>query len=66
LYFNERQLRRILYDFIYLRPVQDPVYEEMPAKDFEAMRIHYKNNQETIFGLGEMRGGIWYANTRIK
>lgn len=66
LYFNERQLRSILYDYIYLRPVQDPVYEEMPGKDFEAMRTHYQNNREATFGVGELRGDIWYENTMIQ
>jgi adenosine tuberculosinyltransferase len=61
LYLTERQLRNILYDYIYLRPVQDPVYEKMAAADFETMRIYYQDNREVTFGVGEMRGGIWYA-----
>jgi tuberculosinol/isotuberculosinol synthase len=61
LYMNELQLRNILYDYIYLRPVQDPDYFTMPADDFETMRKFYENNREVIFGVGEMRGGIWYA-----
>jgi adenosine tuberculosinyltransferase len=66
LYLNERQLRNILYDYIYLRPVQDPDYFTMPEKDFEAMRQFYEANQETTFGIGEMRGGIWYPITNIR
>jgi tuberculosinol/isotuberculosinol synthase len=61
LYMNERQLRNILYDYIYLRPVQDPDYFTMPEEDFELMRKHYEINREVTFGIGEMRGGIWYA-----
>jgi tuberculosinol/isotuberculosinol synthase len=60
LYLNERQLRNILYDHVYLRPVQDPDYMTMPEQDFEAMRTYYQKNRETTFGIGEMRGGIWY------
>ena len=66
LYLNNRQLRNILYDFIYLRPVQDPDYFTMPDEDFEAMREFYKLNREVTFGVGEMRGGIWYSKSGIK
>jgi tuberculosinol/isotuberculosinol synthase len=60
LYMSERLLKHILYDYIYLRPIQDPDYFTMPKKEFEAMRQFYKTNRETAFGVGEMRGGIWY------
>jgi tuberculosinol/isotuberculosinol synthase len=66
LYMNERQLRNILYDFLYLRPVQDPDYFTMPPNDFEAMRHFYNINREVTFGVGEMRGGIWYPAQRIE
>jgi len=61
LYMNERQFRRILYDYMYLRPVQDPDYTTMPEKDFERMRTCYEVNREVTFGVGEMRDGIWYS-----
>lgn len=60
LYMNERQLRNILYDYMYLRPIQDPNYFNMPTEDFEAMRRFYEVHRETTFGIGEMHGGIWY------
>lgn len=66
LYMNHRQLRNILYDFLYLRPVQDPDYFSMPQADFEAMRRYYEANREVTFGIGEMRGGIWYATPHLK
>lgn len=66
LYMNDRQLRHILYDYLYLRPVQDPDYFSMPHKDFEEMRKFYEVNREATYGVGEMRGGIWYVNTKIK
>ena len=66
LYMNDRQLRNILYDFLYLRPVQDPDYFSMPQADFEAMRRYYEANREVTFGIGEMRGGIWYATPHLK
>jgi adenosine tuberculosinyltransferase len=66
LYLSERQLRNVLYDFIYLRPVQDPDYFTMPNDDFEAMRKFYKTNREVTFGVGEMRGGIWYSKSGVR
>jgi len=66
LYMNKRQLRNILYDHLYLRPVQDPDYLTMPEEDFDAMREYYEANREVTFGIGEMRGGIWYAKPGLK
>jgi hypothetical protein len=66
LYMSERLLRNILYDYIYLRPVQDPDYFTMPRDDFEAMRLFYEINRESALGVGEMRGGIWYSKSGIK
>jgi tuberculosinol/isotuberculosinol synthase len=65
-YISEPLLRKILYDYIYLRPVQDPDYFTMPEEDFEAMRHFYKVNREVAFGIGEMRGGIWYSKSGVK
>ncbi|MBI5839302.1 MAG: diterpene synthase [Chloroflexi bacterium] len=65
LYMNKRQLRGILYDYLYLRQVKEPDYFTMPAEDFEAMRHFYETNRETTFGVGETRGGIWFASLHI-
>ena len=65
LYLSNQQIKNILYDYIYLRPVQDPDYFTMPDKDFETMRQFYQTNRETTFGIGEIRGGIWYPSSRI-
>lgn len=66
LYLNQRQVRELLYDYIYLRPVQDPDYETMPREDIESMRRFYHQNLTATYGVGEMRGGIWYGKTNIK
>ena len=65
LYLSDRQLRNILYDYVYLRPVQDPDYFSMPTDDFEAMRKFYEANRDVTFGVGEMRGGIWYPKSKV-
>jgi tuberculosinol/isotuberculosinol synthase len=66
LYMDDLKLRNILYDYLFLRPVQDPDYANMPQQDFEFMRTYYRKNREATFGVGEMRGGIWYAKTHIQ
>jgi tuberculosinol/isotuberculosinol synthase len=66
LYMSSDQLRKILYDYLYLRPVQDPDYFTMPPEDFETMRRFYEVNREVTFGVGEMRGGIWYPKSGIQ
>ena len=38
----------------------------MPEEDFENMRKFYERNLEVAFGIGEMRGGIWYPNVYIQ
>jgi tuberculosinol/isotuberculosinol synthase len=65
LYIGAAQLRAILYDHIFLRPVQDPDYHAMPPGGFERMRRFYELNQQAVYGIGEMRSGIWYAKTEI-
>jgi tuberculosinol/isotuberculosinol synthase len=65
LYMNDNLLRNILYDYLYLRPVQDPDYFTMPKEDFEDMRSFYEANREVAFGIGEMNGGIWYPTAKI-
>lgn len=66
LYMSDHQLKNILYDYLYLRPVQDPDYFTMPEDDFETMRKFYKANRDITFGVGELRGGIWYPRLEIK
>lgn len=66
LYMNERQIRNILYDYIYLRPAHRADYAGMSGADIEAMRKFYQRNQETAFGVGEIRGGIWVPLTKIQ
>lgn len=65
LYMTAKQLRDILYDHIYLRPLKEPDYPSMLRKDFESMRKFYIDNKDTAFGIGEVRSGIWYSKIKI-
>ncbi len=66
LYLNQRQVRELLYDYVYLRPVQDPDYGTMSREAIESMRRFYQQNLTATYGVGEMRGGIWYGKTDVK
>lgn len=66
LYMSEKQLRNILYDHIYLRPLQEPDYFKMPMEDFEVMRNFYEANIEKTFGTGDVQGGIWYPKSLLQ
>lgn len=59
LFMNERQLRHILYDHLYLRPTPDPDYSGMSQDDLISMKSFYGSNREITHGVGEMRNGIW-------
>jgi len=61
LYVNQSLLRNVLYDHIYLRPMPDADFFNMPEENFDAVKRYYKTNQEVAFGIGELRGGVWYA-----
>lgn len=66
LYMSESLLRDILYDYIYLRPIHDPDYFTMPKADFEDMHRFYDANRDHAFGIGEIRGGIWYSKYGVR
>jgi hypothetical protein len=61
-YLERDQLRRILYDHIYQRPLETS-YHEMEREGLDYMRAFYQRNRSTVFGLGRLRNGIWYPGT---
>lgn len=65
LYTTARQLREMLYDHIYLRPIREPDYEKLQHKEVELIRRFYEINREKTLGTGEVRGGIWYPKSNI-
>jgi adenosine tuberculosinyltransferase len=66
LYITKSQLRKLLYDYLYISPVYEIDYLTMPPDDFETMRNFYAINRDAIFGIGEMRNGIWYPKSGVK
>lgn len=66
LYMSERQLRNILYDHIYLRPLDEPDYLSMSRESLDGMRHFYQKERETTLGVGEVYGGIWYPKSATR
>ncbi len=65
-YLDREQLRRILYDHLYARRVEEQDYASMPRKDLAWMRAFYQQNQGCILGVGVVRGGVWYPLGQVE
>lgn len=65
LYMTKRQLREILYDHLFLRPVEEPDYSEMSREEMATMKNFYELNRDVTYGVGKIRNGIWYGNARL-
>jgi tuberculosinol/isotuberculosinol synthase len=61
LFMTEKLLREILYDHIYLRTLSEPDYSTMAKTELELMQSFYETNRALVFGVGEVRAGIWYS-----
>jgi tuberculosinol/isotuberculosinol synthase len=60
LYLSQRQLRLILYDYLYARSAPEPDYDTLSTQAKTRMRAFYRANEENVFGLGVLYDGIWY------
>jgi hypothetical protein len=58
-YMNADLLRRILYDHLFTRSVDDPDYSSLPAGALEELRQYYHTNRGYAFGVGDLHHGIW-------
>ena len=61
LYMNQTSLRKILYDHIYLRPLPEPDYSAMSDDELARMRNIYLARRASVFGVGHVDNGIWFA-----
>jgi tuberculosinol/isotuberculosinol synthase len=60
LYLNDRQLRAILFDHLYTRRVKEPDYKDLSLQGKKRMSAFYRENTDSVFGLGFINDGIWY------
>jgi tuberculosinol/isotuberculosinol synthase len=61
LYLTTTALRKILYDHIYLRPLPDLDYSEVPEADLTTIRNNYLARRDKVFGIGHVQNGVWLA-----
>lgn len=66
LYMNEPLFRKIVFDYLFLRPVEEIDYPAMSDADIKYMHQYYHANREEVFGTGRIKGGIWYENSNLK
>lgn len=59
-YLDETMLRRMLYDFIFVRRVQDD-YDDLDEDDWRNLEEFYSVHQREIFGVGRRAGSgsVW-------
>ncbi|MBN1304251.1 MAG: hypothetical protein JXA13_07435 [Anaerolineales bacterium] len=64
LYLNKIQLRRILYDHLFTRRIQDRDYETLSPDELMEMRTYYHDHISSIIGIGKIKHGFWIPDTR--
>jgi tuberculosinol/isotuberculosinol synthase len=58
-YMTRRQLRSILYDHLYVRPVPEPDYQKLTAQELDWLRDYYRRNKDYAFGVGKSKFNLW-------
>lgn len=58
-YMTPQQLRNILYDYMYIRKVNEPDYSLLSTKDIHWFQDFYRENSNVTLGTGTIRAGIW-------
>ncbi|MEP6894440.1 MAG: hypothetical protein ABI986_02415 [Chloroflexota bacterium] len=59
-YMTEHQLRAILYDHMYVRPVPEPDYTKLPSEELDWLRDYYRHNKDYVFGVGKLKFNLWF------
>jgi len=59
-YMTEHQLRAILYDHIYVRPVPEPDYTKLTPQELDELRDYYRHNKDYAFGVGKLKFNLWF------
>ena len=58
-YMTQHQLRAILYDHLFVRPVPKPDYTELPEDALDWLREYYRKNKDFAFGVGKLKFDLW-------
>lgn len=58
-YMTQHQLRAILYDHLYVRPMPEPDYTKLTQEELGWLREYYRRNKDSAFGVGKLRFNLW-------
>lgn len=58
-YMTRRQLRSILFDHLYVRPVSEPDYSTLTEEEMDWLREYYHKNKDYAFGVGKLKFNLW-------
>ncbi len=58
-YLDTVTLRKILYDYLYCRPVPEPAWERLAEEAVEALRQYYRQHARRVHGVGRLAYGVW-------
>ena len=58
-YMTQHQLRRILYDHLYIRPTPEPDYQTLTAEELGWLRDYYRRHKDHAFGTGKLQSNLW-------
>jgi hypothetical protein len=62
-YMTVRQLRRILYDHIYMRRAPEPDYTKLSPAELDWLRNYYRSNKDNALGVGKLKFDLWLPET---
>lgn len=67
-YLETNTLRRILYDHLYARRIDDADYNSLKATDLEMLRRFYYQNRQSVLGLGrrQLEDSVWLPYPQVE
>ena len=67
-YMDNETLRRILYDHLYTRRIQDTEYQMITTTDLENLRRFYHRHRYRVLGLGhrQIRDTVWLPLPQVE
>lgn len=63
MYLDDVQLRRILYDHLFLRRQDYADYSQVSESDFNALHQFYDRHASSVLGCGTLLGQVWIPET---
>jgi len=64
-YLDRTALRKILYDHMVRRNIDESTYDALPEEGWRWMESFYRANRESVLGIGLKRDGVWYPLPQV-